>query len=146
MKILVSTCLLGCKCRYDGKLQKKNIADFFSKDYCLIPFCPEQAGGLPTPRIPCEIKNHSIFNKLGENKTEEFHKGAEEALKICKIFDIKLAILKSKSPSCGFGQIYDGSFTNTLITGNGITGNLLYENDIKIYNENNFIDLFVESI
>ena len=146
MKILVSACLLGCKCRYDGKLQQKNIAKFFSNDYCLIPFCPEQAGGLPTPRIPCEIKNKKTFNKIGEDKTTEFYKGAEETLNICKIFNIKLAILKSKSPSCGFGEIYNGNFTNTLIAGNGVTANLLYENGLNIYNENNFLDLFTQSV
>lgn len=138
MKILVSSCLLGCKCRYDGREQKVNISNFISEDFCLIPFCPEQAGGLPTPRIPCEIVGDKIINKNGEDKTNEFVKGANEALNLCKLFNIKYAILKSRSPSCGFGKIYDGTFSNNLITGNGITANLLNNKGIKIYNENNF--------
>ncbi|HHX67141.1 MAG: DUF523 domain-containing protein [Miniphocaeibacter sp.] len=138
MKILVSSCLLGCKCRYDGREQKVNISNFISDDFCLIPFCPEQAGGLPTPRIPCEIVGDKIINKNGEDKTKEFVKGANEALNLCNLFNIKYAILKSKSPSCGFGKIYDGTFSNNLIKGKGITANLLNNNGIKIFNENNF--------
>lgn len=140
MNILVSSCLLGCKCRYDGNLQKINIFNYLKENYCLIPFCPEQAGGLPTPRIPSEIVKGKVLNKNNIDCTKEFTNGANEALKICELFNISYAILKSKSPSCGFGEIYDGSFSGNLITGNGITGDLLYKNNIKILNENNFRD------
>lgn len=146
MKILVSACLLGCNCRYDSKTQNKNLKNYLPGNYCIIPFCPEQAGGLSTPRIPCEIIDNQVINKVGEDKTKEFLKGAEETLNICKLLNIKTAILKSKSPSCGFGEIYDGSFSNKIINGNGITSDLLFKNSIKIYNENNFIDFFISSI
>lgn len=141
MKILVSSCLLGCRCRYDGNLQKINIADILGEDHCLIPFCPEQAGGLSTPRVPSEIIKDKVIDRDGVDVTEEFLNGANEALNICKLFNIEYAILKSKSPSCGFGKIYDGNFTSTLIDGNGITANLLYENKINILNEDNYNEL-----
>ena len=140
MKILVSACLLGCKCRYDGKLQKPNDIHKLIKNNCIVPFCPEQAGGLETPRIPCEIVNNKVLNKDGEDKTGEFVLGANEALNICKLFNIEYAILKSKSPSCGYGEIYDGSFTGTLSKGNGITAELLSKNGIKILNEDNYMN------
>lgn len=138
MKILVSACLLGCKCRYDGNLQKPNDIHKLIENNYIVPFCPEQAGGLETPRIPCEIVNNRVLNKDGKDKTKEFFLGANEALNICKLFNIEYAILKAKSPSCGYGKIYDGSFGGKLINGNGITAELLNKNGIKILNEDNY--------
>ncbi|MDD3302740.1 MAG: DUF523 domain-containing protein [Candidatus Gracilibacteria bacterium] len=146
-KILVSSCLLGLKTRYDGKTQKSLIDLIKKKD--ILFFCPEQGGGLATPRKPAEIEvgktakdvilgNGKIINSAGEDVTKEFLKGAFETLNICKIFLVKYAILKSKSPSCGYKKVYDGTFKGNLIDGNGITTELLEQNGIKIFTENDF--------
>lgn len=132
MNILVSACLLGLKCRYDGK-EVSNLEVLKIKEkYSLIPVCPEQLGGLSTPRPPAEIKNARVINNKNKDVTEEYKKGAEEALKLAKIFDCKYAILKERSPSCGYGQIYDGTFSGKLIPGKGITAELLIKNGIKV--------------
>ncbi|PJA84162.1 MAG: DUF523 domain-containing protein [Candidatus Nealsonbacteria bacterium CG_4_9_14_3_um_filter_37_13] len=133
--ILCSACLLGIKCRYDGKdkLNKKVIE--LSKKKILIPVCPEQLGGLSTPREPAEQKGKRVITKSGKDVTQNFKKGAKEVLKLAKLFGIKEAILKQKSPSCGFGKIYDGSFSGQLIKGNGVTAALLKRNKIKIITE-----------
>jgi len=133
--ILCSACLLGIKCRYDGKdkLNKKVIE--LSKKKILIPVCPEQLGGLSTPREPAEQKGKRVITKSGKDVTQNFKKGAKEVLKLAKLFGIKEAILKQKSPSCGFGKIYDGSFSGKLIKGNGVTAALLKRKGIKIITE-----------
>lgn len=131
-KILVSACLAGVNCKYNGKNNenKKIIELIKNKDVILV--CPEQLGGLKTPRTPAEIINDKVITKDNIDVTKEYQKGAEEALKIAKQFNIKKAILKSKSPSCGKGKIYDGTFSNTLIGGNGITTELLQKNGIEV--------------
>lgn len=141
-KIIISACLLGCPCRYDGKkneilLEIQKIIDDPLIE--LIPVCPEQLGGLPTPRIASEINKDKVINQEGVDVTKEFYKGAEETLKIAKTNKCKKAILKSKSPSCGYGKVYDGSFTRTLIDGNGITTRLLLKNNIKIFTEKEIV-------
>lgn len=133
---IISSCLLGLECRYDGKskgIDKKLIEKFKSK-YNLIPVCPEQMGGLQTPRVKVELKDNKAINLNGEDVTENFKSGAEEVLKLAGFFDCRYAILKSKSPSCGFEKIYDGTFSGKLIDGNGITAQLLYQNGIIINN------------
>ncbi|WP_191017101.1 DUF523 domain-containing protein [Treponema zioleckii] len=133
--VLVSACLLGVACRYDGCPKPcKSVLDLKEK-YNLIPVCPEIFGGLATPRPPCEIKNGRVVTKAGEDKTEFYERGANEVLKLAKIFNAKKAILKENSPSCGHGHIYDGSFTRTLVNGNGITAGLLEANEIEIRGE-----------
>lgn len=134
-KILCSACLLGIKCRYDGqsKPDKKVIA--LSKKEILIPVCPEQLGGFSTPREQSEIKNNKVFTKYNKDVTNNFFRGAQQALKIAKILGIKEAIFKQKSPSCGFGQIYDGTFSDRIVKGDGITTKLLLKNNIKIKTE-----------
>ncbi|WP_100065242.1 DUF523 domain-containing protein [Miniphocaeibacter massiliensis] len=144
MKILISSCLLGCNCRYDGNTQKQNELHKLIKNNYVIPFCPEQAGGLSTPRKPCELLNGKVINNIGEDMTNMLLKGANETLKICKLYNIEHAILKSKSPSCGYGLIYDGTFSKTLIEGNGITAKLLSNNGIKIFSELNYTDLLIK--
>ncbi len=131
-KILVSACLAGVNCKYDGgnNENKKIIELIKNKDVILI--CPEQLGGLKTPRIPAEIQKTKVINKDNIDVTKEYKKGAEEVLNLAKKFNIKKAILKSKSPSCGKGKIYDGTFSNNLIDGNGITTELLEKNGIKV--------------
>ena len=133
--ILVSACLLGASCRYDGKAKpvKKVIA--LKEKYNRIPVCAEIMGGLPTPRIPCEIKNGRAVNQNGEDKTAEYVRGAEEVLRLARLFGCDTAVLKARSPSCGNGEIYDGSFSGRLISGDGICAELLKANGIKIFNE-----------
>jgi len=129
---LCSACLLGVKCRYDGKSKPDNKVLELAKKEVLIPVCPEQLGGLSTPRIPSEQTGDKVVNKQGDDVTQQFKRGAEEALKIARIFDIKEAILKQRSPSCGCGQIYDGTFSGTIIEGDGVTTKLFKQNGIKI--------------
>ena len=136
MAVLVSACLLGIKCRYDGKSKPSKAVLTLAENEALIPVCPEQLGGRPTPRNAVEILNGRVIEPNGNDHTEEFKCGAYEVLKLAKITGCKKAILKSKSPSCGFGKIYDGTFSGTLTNGNGITAQLLYENGIEIINEN----------
>jgi len=133
--ILCSACLLGIKCRYDGKSKPNKKVIELSKKKILIPVCPEQLGGLSTPREPAEQKGKRVITKSGKDVTQNFKKGAKEVLKLAKLFGIKEAILKQKSPSCGFGKIYDGSFSGQLIKGNGVTAALLKRNKIKIITE-----------
>ena len=134
-KILISACLLGIACRYDGESKNYDLGKIAEK-YDLVPFCPEIYGGLPTPRIPSEITGDRVINKDGIDVTEQYRKGAEEALKVCKILGIKKAVLKEKSPSCGKGRVYDGSFMRNLIDGDGVTVKLLKEHGIEIFTEN----------
>ena len=135
MNILISGCLLGLKCRYDAKEKKLPEIEKLIEVYNLIPVCPEQLGGLPTPRIPAERVNNKVVNQAGVDVTKEYQLGAEEALKIAKLYNCKKAILKEKSPSCGCGKIYDGTFSKNLIVGNGITADLLLKNGIEIFGE-----------
>jgi uncharacterized protein YbbK (DUF523 family) len=135
--ILCSACLLGVNCRYDGKnkLNKKIIE--LAKKKILIPVCPEQLGGLPTPREPAEQKGKKIITKSGKDVTKYFKRGAKEILKIVKLFKIKKAILKQKSPSCGCGKIYDGTFSGKIIKGDGVLTVLLKKNGIEVMSEEN---------
>lgn len=136
--VLISACLLGVSCRYDGlskPLDTKIIENLRSR-YHLIPICPEIFGGLPTPRIPAEIQaDRRVLRKDGKDITDEYKKGAKEALRLAKLFDCKLSILKERSPSCGSGVIYDGSFTGNKINGDGITAELLKKEGIRIIGE-----------
>ena len=135
--ILVSSCLLGINCKYNGKNNYNEKIEKILENNKVLPLCAEQLGGLPTPRIPSEIKiingEKKVFNKLGEDVTENFYKGAEEVLKMVKKFNIKKAILKEKSPSCGKGKIYSGNFDETLVDGNGILTDLLIQNGVEVY-------------
>ena len=135
MNILISACLLGVNCRYNatGKMIPE-LEELISK-HLLIPICPEQLGGLSTPRSPAEIRGESVINKDSVDLTAEFIRGAEETLKLAKIYNCKFAILKERSPSCGSGKIYDGTFSKTIVDGDGFTAKLLKENGIKIIGE-----------
>lgn len=135
MNILISGCLLGLKCRYDSKEKKLPEIEKLIELYNLIPICPEQLGGLPTPRIPAERVKHKVITQAGVDVTKEYQLGAEEALKIAKLYNCKKAILKEKSPSCGCGKIYDGTFSRNLIVGNGVTADLLLKNGIEVFGE-----------
>jgi len=132
---LCSACLLGIKCRYDGQSALNEKVVELSKEEKLLPVCPEVLGGLPIPRDQAEIKNNKVITKSGKDITSFFEKGANEILKTAKSFDIKEAILKQRSPSCGCGQIYDGTFSGKTIKGDGVTTALLKKNGIKVINE-----------
>jgi len=137
-KILVSACLLGERCRYDGKSKPSQavIRLFEAADLVPVPVCPEKLGGLPTPRTPCERCGGKILSEDGLDRTDAYLAGAETVLRMCLESGCKLAILKQKSPSCGSGQIYDGSFSGRLTEGYGVTSELLIRNGIKVIDEN----------
>lgn len=132
-----SACLLGIKCKDNRKSNSNKKVLELTKKEILIPICPEQLGGLSTPREPAEQKGKKIFTKSGKNVTKNFIRGAEQVLKLVKLFGIKEAILKQRSPSCGCGEIYDGTFTKTIIKGDGITTALLKKHKIKVITEEN---------
>lgn len=152
---MVSACLLGVKCNYKGgcsyDLTKNsrfwlNLCD----KYNIIPICPEQLGGLPTPRIPSELLGKAediangkgqVINKEGKDVTQNFIKGAEEILRLSKVYKVQFAVLKSKSPSCGTKTVYDGTFQGVLIDGLGYTAYSLKKSGIKLYDESEFCTL-----
>ncbi len=135
MKILVSACLLGLSCRYDGKTKPVDAIHRLQEQHTLIPFCPECMGGLPTPRSPAEIVGDRVISKEGVDVTAAYHRGAAETLRLVQMLGCDCAILKEKSPSCGHGQVYDGTFSGTLTAGDGITAALLTANGIPVYGE-----------
>lgn len=135
MRILVSACLLGANCRYDGKSVPCEEVKSLAKRHELIPFCPEIYGGLSTPRAPSEIIGDKVMSKVGKDVTAEYKKGAEEALKMAKLFCCNAAVLKERSPSCGSKNVYDGTFSGRLVDGMGVTAKLFCENGIKVYGE-----------
>lgn len=137
--ILVSKCLLGVPCRMDG--QSKLVPEILKlyEDSKAVAVCPEVLGGLPTPREPAERQSDSrVINRLGEDVTEQFQKGAAEALRICRETGCTSAILKSKSPSCGVGIIHNGRFDGGLVKGNGILAELLLAEGIPVMTETDY--------
>ena len=135
MKILVSKCLLGENCRYKGDNCKSDKVLAYLEGHEIIPICPEQAGGLAIPRDPSEIVGNRVISKSGKDVTAEYQKGASIALKLAQKNKVDLVILKAKSPSCGVGLIYDGTFTGNKIPGNGVTADLLIKNGFKVITE-----------
>lgn len=135
MNILVSACLLGLNCRYDGSgCYQAEIAKLSARHH-LIPVCPEIYGGLPTPREPAECIGGNVITKSGRDVTAAYEKGAGETLLLARRLDCRVAVLKSKSPSCGKGQIYDGSFSGRLIDGDGVLAQLLADAGITVLTE-----------
>lgn len=134
-KILVSNCLLGCDCRYKGDNCRNERIIALAKEHVLIPVCPEQMGGLSTPRDPSEIVGDKLFSNKGRDVTVQYQKGANIALSIAKLNHVDFAIMKTKSPSCGKGMIYDGSFTGKMLPGNGVTVDLLLSHGFEVYTE-----------
>lgn len=135
--LIISGCLLGLACRYDGKTKplSEDILSALSERYTLIPVCPEQLGGLATPRDAAEYNGTGFFTESGKEVTGAYRKGAQEVLKLARFYGVKRALLKEKSPACGFGRIYDGTFTKTLTNGNGAAADLLHQHHIAIYGE-----------
>lgn len=145
-KIIVSACLLGENCKYNGGNNKCDDIIALAEKFEIIPICPECFGGLPIPRVPSEIRDGRVYSKTGEDLTEAFLSGAEQTLYIAKEANAPCAVLKENSPSCGFGKIYDGTFSGNKINGNGITAQLLYDNEIQVFGESQvkrLINLYV---
>ena len=140
MNILVSACLLGTDCKYNGGNNFDKKVSRLADRHTIIPVCPENLGGLPTPRPPAEIKNGRVINKEGEDVTEAFLSGAKKTLETAKKYDCKIAVLKANSPSCGCRKIYDGNFSKTLISGDGICDKMLIDNGICVLTENDDLD------
>ena len=134
-KLLVSACLLGTPCRYDGASKKNEALCALCERYELIPVCPEVLGGLTTPRMPSERQGERVIRKDGQDVTAHYRRGAEIALAIAQREGVAAAILKERSPSCGSGEIYDGSFSGTLTAGDGVTAALLKANGIRVFGE-----------
>lgn len=132
MKVIVSACLLGENCKYNGGNNLCQKVIDFVKDHEVIPVCPEQMGGLSTPRLPAEICNGKVVNTEGVSVDAEFRKGAEAALDIALEEGATQAILQPRSPSCGCKQVYDGTFSRTLIPGKGVFAQLLADHGIKL--------------
>ena len=134
MTYLVSACLLGCPCRYDGRSKpiRTEIAALLAR-HTLIPVCPECFGGLPTPRPPAERLGERVINCEGRDVTEEYRRGARETLRLARLYRADGVILCDKSPSCGTSGIYDGSFTRTLCDGVGLCAELLIREGITVF-------------
>lgn len=132
--ILVSACLLGIRCRYNGAASVNETVAHLGKKFKLIPVCPEVLGGLATPRDPSEIRGGKVVTSKGTDVTAEYRKGAEAALKIALENHCEIAVLQDRSPSCGARVIHNGKFNGGLVAGNGVTAELLIKNGIKVYN------------
>lgn len=137
MNVLISACLLGLACRYDGKSKTYDAVSLLTEreDIHLIPCCPEQAGGLATPRDPAERQGDAVRTKAGQDVTEAYCRGAEQALFLARKFGCAVAVLKEKSPSCGSGSIYDGTFSRRLTKGDGVTAEVLKKHGIAVVGE-----------
>lgn len=140
-KLLISACLLGENCKYSGGNNYCAAVEQLREHYDLIPVCPERDGGLPTPRTPSERMGDKVVNKAGEDVTAQFRRGAELALEAALQNSCRIALFKERSPSCGCGAIYDGSFTGTLVSGDGVTAELLQQHHILILGESRIDDL-----
>lgn len=140
MKLLVSACLLGINCKYSGgnNLCGELVDALRRAGHTLIPVCPEVYGGLPTPRSPAERRGGLVLNQQGDDVTGQYRKGARAALELYRLCGCQAALLKANSPSCGSGQIYDGSFSHTLVEGDGVTAELLKGEGIPVYTEKNW--------
>ena len=133
--IIVSACLADIHCRYDGESKPCEAVIRLVAEGKAIPVCPEQLGGLPTPRLPAEQVGDRVIRKDGVDVTAQFERGAQEALKIARLVGAKTAILKARSPSCGCGKIHDGSFTGRLVDGNGIFAELCIKDRLEVETE-----------
>lgn len=135
-KILISACLIGDNTKYDGKNNLHPKISYLLAKYELVPFCPEVEGGLPTPRQPSERQGDRVKTSNGKDVTNNYLKGAEKAYNLCLALDIKIAVLKEYSPSCGVHKIYDGSFSHKLISKSGMASEYLKIKGIRVISEN----------
>lgn len=134
-KILISACFLFGGYKYNGMDNFNPRIKSLEAKYELVFFCPEVMGGLKTPREPAEIKGDRVINRLGLDVTDNYLNGAQKALALCLKYDIKKALLKAFSPSCGHDLIYDGTFSHTKIKGDGVTVKLLKKHNITVFDE-----------
>lgn len=134
-RALVSQCLLGVPCRYDGACARKEDVCREAAARGWIPVCPEILGGLCTPRTPAERQGERVVARDGTDVTAAYRRGAEEALRLAKLYGARYALLKERSPSCGSGTIYDGTFTGRRVPGDGVTAGLLKANGIEVFGE-----------
>ena len=141
MKLLVSACLLGVACRYDGRSKLHPLAQELCRRHEVIPVCGEIFGGLPTPRPPAEIQGYRVVTRDGEDITEAFLRGTAEVLRLADLYRCKAALLKERSPSCGCGQIYDGTFSKTLVEGDGMAAQMLKKHGLTVYGESQIGEL-----
>ena len=140
-KIIVSACLLGDRVRYDGHGNYTPLVKELQQKYEIIVICPEVNGGLSIPRVPSEIQGNKVINQKGKDVTKYFDKGVNYVLSVVKYFNIKKAVLKEISPSCGVHNIYDGSFKGKVIEGQGWLTRKLLELGVEVYNENEIEEL-----
>lgn len=141
MNVLISACLLGMNCRYDGGNNYQDAIEQLKERCHLIPVCPEMLGGLATPRPPAEIYEGTVRNKEGQDVSRQFQRGAEETARLAQFYNCKYAVLKEKSPSCGAGKIYNGTFSGTLVPGDGITVKVLKDMGIQVFGESQILEL-----
>lgn len=142
-KILISSCLLGNPVRYDGNSKPvyHDIISHWQQLGCLVTICPEISGGLPVPRPAAEIQNNGkVFTQSGQDVSEQFKRGAQNTLALCQQQNIKIAVLKQSSPSCGSSNIYDGSFSGQKISGMGVTAKLLTQHNIHVFCEQTLVE------
>ena len=139
--LLISACLLGVQCRYDGGSKPVMSTVALMEQYQLIPICPEQLGGLPTPREPSERRADTVVSRSGADVTAQFRRGAEQALHLARLYGCKAAVLKERSPSCGSGEVYDGTFSGRLTPGDAA---LLKANGIAVYGESDLDALLAQ--
>ena len=136
--ILVSACLLGIECRYKGDGCPCEGIKALAERHTLIPVCPEQLGGLATPRPPAERQGDKVVNREGQDVTEAYALGAQRALRIARLNHVSVAVMKAKSPSCGSGRVYDGTFSGRLIPGDGVCAEALKQAGIAVYSEEDY--------
>ena len=140
-KLLISACLLGRNCKYNGGNNYTPLVEALKARYDLVPVCPECFGGLPIPHEPSERVGDKVLSKSGEDVTEPFRRGAEKTLAAAIQQGVTRAVLKERSPSCGCGSIYDGTFTGTVVPGNGVPAELLLSRGVVIYGESRIGEL-----
>lgn len=134
-RMLISACLLGVDCRYDGGGQALGMLEELLERFELIPVCPEQLGGLPTPRTPSERRGDRVVSRDALDVTDAFLRGARQACRLARIYGVKLALMKARSPSCGSGKIYDGSFSGRTIPGDGVAAEALKAMGVTVCSE-----------
>lgn len=140
-RVVISQCLLGVPCRYDGKCAEHAFVRRAAVEGGWIPICPEILGGLTTPRAPAERQEDRVVTREGQDVTAAYRRGAEQALSIARMYGAKYALLKERSPSCGAGMIYDGTFSGVRISGDGVTAALFRKNGIPVYGESRLEEL-----
>ncbi|MCL2824276.1 MAG: DUF523 domain-containing protein [Polyangiaceae bacterium] len=133
--IIVSACLLGVRCRYDGISKPSDELLTLARRYWLVPVCPEQLGGLPTPRPRHEIFHGRVVSEHGDDSTDIFERGAREVVMLAELLDARMAILKARSPSCGRGLVHDGTFSGRLTNGDGVLAAMLLRDGCEVYSE-----------